>query len=156
MSDKRIKAFTLVEMLVVLAIIAMLLGLSLPFTSAFGKGLRIKTTARAIVGVLRLARSYAITYRNKYIVRFDVDNNSYWIEDMDGKLIDKKYFLPSSVKFSIPGDEKKDPISFQDDRIVFYPSGAIEDPGGFITISDKQGGSRTISIIGSTGKISVD
>ncbi len=155
LSAKR-KAFTLVEMLVVLAIIAMLLGISIPFTAGFGKGLRIKTSARAILGVLRVAKSSAITYRKEYTVIFDVENGEYWIEDTDGRILEKKHILPSSIKFKVPDDEEADPITFEDDNIVFYSTGAIEGASGSITIADKRGNSKTISVIGSTGKIIID
>ena len=149
-------AFTLVEMLVVLAIIAMLLGISLPFTSGFGKGLKIKTSARAILGTLRVARSNAVTYREKYSVIFDVDSGEYWIEDSDDRIVEKKRRLPSSIEFKIPDDEEADPVTFEDDEVVFYTTGSAKGASGSITITDRQGTSRSISIIASTGKITVE
>lgn len=150
--------FTLVEMLVVLAIIGMLLGISIPFTSQFGKGLRIKTAARAISSTLRLARSDAITYRKKHIAFFDVEKGEYWVENAEGEIAEKKRRLPSSIEFKLSSDaeEETDPITFEDDKIVFYPTGGIEGTSGSITITDKQGTSKTISVIGSTGKITTN
>ncbi len=150
------QAFTLVEMLVVLAVITLILGLSLPFTSGFGKGLRLKTAARAILGTLRVAKSNAITYRQKYVVFFDKDNSEYWIEDDEGKLFERKRRLPPSIKFEDRSEEDADPITFEGDRVAFYTTGAIEEGSGSVTITDKQGNSKTISIIGSTGKIRVE
>lgn len=155
----RRNAFTLVEMLVVLAIIAMLLGISLPFTSGFGKGLRIKTTARAILGTLRVARSNAITYRKEYIVVFDVENGEYWIEDSEGAIFEKKRRLARSIKFQAlasEGEEAADPVTFEDDKVIFRSTGAIHGSSGSVSIADKRGDSRTISIIGSTGKITIE
>lgn len=150
------RAFTLVEMLVVLAVIAMLLGISLPFTAGFGKGLRIKTAARAILGTLRVAKSNAITHREKYAVIFDVENNEYWIEDSEGRTLERKRRLPGSIKFEVHDTEGQDPITFEDDRVVFYSTGAVEGTSGSVTITDRQGNSRTISIIASTGRIRID
>jgi len=150
------QAFTLVEMLVVLAVIALILSLSIPFTSGFGKGLRLKTAARAILGTLRVAKSNAITYRQKYTVFFDKEDEAYWIEDSEGRLFERKRELPSSIKFENPDDENTDPITFEDDKVVFYSTGAIEGGSGSVTITNKQGNSKTISIIGSTGKIRVE
>lgn len=149
------RAFTLMEMLVVLAIIALLLGISVPFTSGFGKSLRITTAARALSGTLRVARSNAITYREKYFVIFDVENGEYWLEDSEGRIFEKKRKLPSSVKFEVQDDEESDPITFENDRVTFYSTGAIEGPSGSITITDRQGASKTISILGSTGSITI-
>lgn len=151
-----IHGFTLVEMLVVLAIITMLLGITIPFTSGFGKGLRIKTSSRAIAGVLNVAKSNTITLRRNYTVVFDVKKDQYWIEDTGGKVYEKKYCLPSSVKFKVKDDEEADPVTFENDRVTFNASGSLEGPSGSVTITDKQGDSRTISVIASTGKVSID
>ncbi len=148
--------FTLVEMLVVLAIVAMLLGISLPFTSGFGKGLRIKTSARAVMGTLRVARSNAITHREENTVVFDVEEGEYWIEDSNGAIFEKKRRLSRSIEFKVPEDEESDPITFEEDKVTFYSTGAIKGISGSITIADKRNESRTISIIGSTGKITIE
>ena len=148
------KGFTLIEMLVVMAIIAMLLGASIPFTSNFGRGLRIKTSSRAVLETLRVAKSNAIAKRKKYSVVFDVDNKEYWIEDFEDKPCEKKHRLPAAVEFASK-DKNSDPISFQDDRVIFYPTGRLEE-GGSIDIMDKQGTAKTIFIIGNTGRISID
>lgn len=150
------RAFTLVEMLVVLAIVAMIMAISVPFTSSFGKGLRVKTTARSIVGVIRVARSNAITFRKKYSVVFDVKKSQYWIEDETGGVYEKKYYLPGPVKFEVKGDETADPVTFESDRVIFNSSGAIEGVSGSVTFTDKQGGTRTISIAGTTGNITIN
>ncbi len=150
------RAFTLVEMLIVLAIVAMIMAISVPFTSGFGKGLRIKTAARAITGMIKVAKSNAITFRKKYSVVFDVKKSQYWIEDETGHVYEKKYFLPSSIKFEIKGDEEGDPVTFENDRVTFNSSGSTEGPGGSATFTDKQGSSRTISVTGATGRIAIN
>jgi prepilin-type N-terminal cleavage/methylation domain-containing protein len=150
------KAFTLVEMLVVLAIIAMIMAISVPFTASFGRGLSIKTTARAIVGVMHVARSNAITFRKNYSVVFDVKKSQYWIEDPASHIYEKKYFLPSSIKFEIKDNKEADPITFGNDKVTFNPSGGVEGSSGTVTFTDKQGASRTISAIGATGNITIN
>ena len=143
-------------MLIVLAIIAMIMAISVPFTSGFGKGLRVKTTARAIAGVMYVARSNAVTFRKKYSVVFDVKKSQYWIEDEADHVYEKKYFLPGPIKFEIKGNEEADPVTFENDKVIFNPSGAVEGTSGAVTFTDKQGGSRTISVAGATGKIVIN
>lgn len=151
------RAFSLIEMLIVLAIMAMIMGISLPFTSGFGKGLKIKTTARAIIGMIRIARSNAATLRKNYSVVFDVKKGQYWIEDGSGQIYEKKYPLPSSIKFEVESDENIDPITFENDKVTFNSSGLIEGTGGSVTITDKLGGSsRTISAAGATENITIN
>jgi prepilin-type N-terminal cleavage/methylation domain-containing protein len=150
------RAFSLVEMLVVLAIIAMIMAISVPFTSDFGKGLRIKTTSRAIAGVLAAAKSNAMTLRKNFTVVFNVKESKYWIEDDTGRVYEKKYSLPGSIKFEVKDNNEEDPITFENDKVVFGPSGSLECEGGSIVFTDKQGDARTISVAKSTGKITVN
>ena len=148
--------FTLVEMLVVLAIMAMIMAMSVPFTSGFGKGLKIKTTARAIAGIMRVAKSNAVTFRKNYSAVFDVKEGRYWIEDDTGRVYEKKYSLPSLVKFEVKGNEEADPVTFENDRAVFNSSGSLEGVNGSVTFTDKQGDSRTISVVNTTAKITIN
>lgn len=152
------RAFTLVEMLVVLAIIGMIMAISVPFTSGFGKGLRIKTTTRAVGGIINVAKSNAVTFRKNYSVVFDVKKNQYWIEDDTGRLYEKKYSLPASVLFKVKGEDEAeaDPVTFENDRITFNASGSAGGVSGSVTLTDKQGDSRTISVAGATGKITIN
>lgn len=152
----RERAFTLVEMLVVLAIVGMIMAISIPFTSGFGKGLRIKTATRAVAGIMNVAKSNAVTFRKNYSVVFDVKKSQYWIEDSSGQIYEKKYYLPGSIKFEVQGDKEADPVTFENDRVVFNSSGAAEGASGSVTLLDKQGDSRTISVTGATGKITIN
>ncbi|MBU1912569.1 MAG: type II secretion system GspH family protein [Candidatus Omnitrophica bacterium] len=150
------RAFTLVEMLVVLAIIGMIMAISVPFTSGFGKGLRIKTATRAVGGIINAAKSNAVTFRKNYSVVFDVKKNQYWIEDDAGRIYEKKYSLPGSVAFKVKGDDQADSVTFENDRITFNASGSAGGVSGSVTLTDKQGDSRTISVAGATGKITIN
>lgn len=71
--------FSLMEIMVVLAIIAVLSSISMPVLRGFASTRRLKTSARAIVDTLKFARDMAITEKNTHLVVFDIDGNRYWL-----------------------------------------------------------------------------
>lgn len=71
--------FSLMEIMVVLAIIAVLSSISMPALRGFAATRRLKTSAEAIVDTLTFARDMAITERNTHLVVFDMDANRYWL-----------------------------------------------------------------------------
>ena len=109
------------------------------------------------MGTLRVAKSNAITYREKYTVVFNIKDKEYWIEDSKGRMFERKRRLSRSVNFENRSEdgEELDPITFKDDKVVFYSTGAVEGSSGEITIVGRSGNSKTISIIASTGKITI-
>lgn len=100
------KAFTLIEAIIVLAIMTMFFAISMPLFSRFMEKSKLDTTARSIVSALRTGRSYAISNNDDYYVFFDVNTtpNTYFIsEDEDGSSVkEKTYKLPTGIWFYDP------------------------------------------------------
>lgn len=71
--------FSLMEIMVVLAIIAVLSSISAPALRGFAATRRLKTAAEAVADTLTFARDMAITERNTHLVVFDMDANRYWL-----------------------------------------------------------------------------
>jgi general secretion pathway protein H len=78
------RGFTLVELLVVLAIGGLLLTVVPPLISASMPGVELKAAARRTAGALRLAREIAIARGRDAAWVVDVENNRYRI-DGDGR-----------------------------------------------------------------------
>ena len=150
-------AFTLMEMLIVLAVIALILGVSIPFFASFTKGAKLKTAAKDITAVLNTARSLAITHRRNYSVTFDYSArpHSYYISDEDDQLYEKKYYLPSSIRFNRPLSPDE-PTTFTSGKATFSSTGGLTGSAGSVWIADKREDFRRISVSNTTGRVKID
>lgn len=151
------KGFTLMEMLVVLAVVAMLLGVSIPFFASFTKGAKLKTAASDLTAILNTARSFAITYRQNYSVVFDSSSapHSYYIVDNSGQVYGKKYNLPSGTKFSRPSSPEQ-ATTFEADRAVFTSTGGLSGSSGSVWVADKKQDFRRVNVSNTTGRVRID
>lgn len=101
----KITGFTLIEMLAVMAIIAIILSLALPTFGPMIRTLKLKTAAENLANVLESARQYAITSGVDCYVVFptttgdtDMDYKAYKIYKPDtNTTIGKWEFLPNSI-----------------------------------------------------------
>ncbi len=146
------KAFTILEIIIVLAIMAMFFAISVPLFSKFTEKAKLDTAARSVTSALRTARSYAITKSSIYDVKFDTSTtpNTYYIRDEAASIIDKKYKLPSGVAFVN--------IGFTDGEAVFLSTGQLNEsnPDTFVEVIDNAGVSKRITVERTTGRTKID
>ncbi len=81
MAKTRSGGFTLVELLVVLAIAGLLLAVTPPLITAAMPGMELKAAARRTAGGLRLAREIAVAQGRDVAWMLDVEQNRYAIEN---------------------------------------------------------------------------
>ena len=118
--------FTLVEMLVVLAIIALTATFAAPLLSGGADGLRLDMASRELATALRVTRSAAITRNTQIALMIDVDRRTF-----GSTVVSPRPFGPNiearltyaSVMRSAPSDG-----GFQ-----FFPDGSST--GGDVTLS---------------------
>lgn len=95
------RGFTLLELLVVLAIMALLTAMSAPAISGYLRGARLRGGARQVASALRLARQLAITERRNHTVHFNIDDRQFWVEQV-GVLVGERRTLPDTIDFHPP------------------------------------------------------
>lgn len=71
--------FTLLELAMVVTILAIIVGASLPAFNRFQKRARLSAEASRIVQTLRYAQQRSVLERKRIPVVFDLENKAYWI-----------------------------------------------------------------------------
>ena len=77
------RAFTLVELVLVMVVIAVIAAMVVPSLSGSARGRRIGDTANQIVSLARLARTQAVTDGKTYRLNIDPNGGSYWLTVRD-------------------------------------------------------------------------
>jgi general secretion pathway protein H len=138
--------FTLLELTVVLALLALLTGLVLPGLQRAVKKERDRANLRQLTTALRLARSQAATTHQRVRVFLDKETGRYWLEGSNRRGILTGMRL---------GDTR---LVWQDqDRrqgyIAFYGDGSSS--GGKVTLADAAGRNYTLEVEIITGKVTL-
>ena len=129
--------FTLIEMLVVLAILAVTATFAAPLLSAGAEGVRLDMASRELVTALRVTRSAAITNNQQTTLMVDVDRRRF-----GSTVVPERSFAPNI--------EAK--LSFA------TGIGSATSVGGFRFFPDgsSTGGDVTLSLQGKQAKLCVD
>lgn len=155
-SDRRC-GYTLIELIIVLAIVGTVISISVPFVSSFLFRANLESSAEDIVSTLRWARRLAITKRKEYRVIFNPQRGKYWLEDKEGNIEGERHSLQENIVFADPElnkmQEEDGIVEFDnpdDSGFSFYPQGTAE--SGSIYLRGKESERwYTITITASTG-----
>lgn len=98
-------AFTIIELLGVMILIAMVFAISIPLFAKFSQSMNLDIATRTAVSVLRTARGMAIGDNKKYYVVFDNEKtpNEFFI--YDGTEIVEQVFKTPVNSFFFKGDD---------------------------------------------------
>lgn len=90
---KQINGFSLIELLLVIAIMSLIVGISIPFYQSFQLSSQIDTTTNEIVGSLRRAqiRSMASDFDDSWSVRIGTNNQITIYKGLDFNTRDTNY-----------------------------------------------------------------
>ena len=143
---KKIRFFTSIEFVVVLAIISLLLGLTTVYYFNFKTATALKLSAYEVAAVLNQARSLAITNQDKYSVVFDLANNKYEIQDVSANRIDEEHCLTEGIVF--------DSVSFIGSNVEIFSSTGTA-IAGTVKLKDNKAQTYSINVNGATGRVKV-
>lgn len=167
-------AFTMVELVVVVIIIAVMFAVSLPTLRGVSKGNRLRSDVRELMNLMKYARTEAVFGARTTQVFLDTKKHQYWLDlrTPDPKTgrynprdlkttMERKRDLESGVWFSaVTADEdnilKDGVIAFD-----FYPDGTAS--SGLISISNRKpdnpdagGAEYTLEVFPSTGMVELN
>ena len=75
----RLRAFTLLELILVMTILVLVVSMLAPSLRGFGIGRSNDNTARQLVSLAKYARTQAISEGRRYRLNFDTQSNAFWL-----------------------------------------------------------------------------
>lgn len=145
--------FSLLELLIVVAAVAVLLTITMPQIGRYWQAYRLDSATQTLTSNLEFARYTAISRGSLVTISFSPAARQYEIFEDDngngiretGETLRGTYSLPPQVSFSgsgllgPPGDPTgpvPDPISFSGDRVIFNSRGKIQNGLGCIYLKN--------------------
>ena len=142
---------TLVELLVVLTVIGIIVGMSVPSLLGYAKQLHLKTTTRQLMGLLSLARSTAISSHADHAVIIDQEHGQVNVMNVaSGESLERAVRLPPKITVTLQVNGQPSPTM----QFVFRSSGSLTGRTVELVVGD-QDRHHTIAVTGSTGTITL-
>lgn len=152
------KGFTLLELVVVLAIVALSVGLVLPALETGLRHWRLQAAVQEVATLVRFTRNQAVARRKPLQVILDAPRRVYWLDDAEAPVLDdpeqagekgiRLYALPTELRFgSLAGEPG---LVRGRVGIVFFPKG--NSTGGEVEVVDPRGKEYRVHVEPLTGR----
>ena len=128
--------FTLIEVLTVIAIIAIVLGIVIPNVLGWLPRYRLSSGAEEIQSTLQLARLGAVKQNMNATVTFSTTTHTF-LASIDGRTI-KKGKMPAGIII--------DSVTSPSSQVQFDSRGLANGSNGIILVKNNQGGTKTITV----------
>lgn len=140
MENKTQSGFTLIELMIVIALLTLIVSIALPNFNQLVASNRLQAQADQIEGLLQYARNQAIAGRRNYEI--NIDDQRWWVaasaDVKSGTAVEKEHEMPTAIVVSRKPAEK---ITFNPNgsangqNIVLCAAGQLKsDQGYFIEI----------------------
>ena len=143
------KGITLMELVIVMAIIALGAVLMVPNIGAWLPNYRLRSATRDVVSSLRVAQMKAVASNVAYRVSFNNGNNSYVIQRSSGGL-----FLDEGGTQTLPSGVSFNGVSFGGNAFVSFNPNATATSGSAV-LRNSKGTQKTISVLSTTGRVRI-
>lgn len=124
----RMNGFTLFEMLLLLAVLALIATISLPMLREPAPGLQLRAMAYDLVNKLRKARGAAIKSNKDHTMTIDVAARRYWVEGLT-----KPSRIPKQISVDV-ATVQREQINGRRARMRFRPDGTSS--GGTVILTN--------------------
>jgi len=171
--DKR--GTTLVELIIVIAIIGILALIGIPEISRFSADYKVRSCATDLIQNMRVARAMAIKENRNYLITFDIANNNYRIgfdgsgdndllDAVDGfgtgpvRVVDTQAQYENGIVYGRGNGPAGASVTFNGNGVVFSPNGSVQAIGGLVGsvfFQNARGDSYRVVLSNISGQINV-
>ena len=160
MNDRNTKGFTLIELIVVVALVTVMSVMAFPTFAGWIARARLRDAARTVYSDMQLARIRAIETGAQWRISFAPEKGTYMVVDPGTDMIldtkddvekivnifeTRKGISFGTAQGAIPGaSEPADGVSFNGNRVTFLPIGSA-DRGGTVYLKNERG--ETFAIV---------
>ncbi len=136
------RAFTLLELVLVMMLLCIVAAMCVPSMRAFGQGQRIKACSAHLVSLAQYARAQAVTRGIAYRLNFDTTGGTFWLTSEQngafqslGEDFGRTFAAPDGVTFEwIGGAVERGAIPYME----FLPTGRTTEAAG-VRLTDAAG-----------------
>jgi prepilin-type N-terminal cleavage/methylation domain-containing protein len=148
------KGITLIELVIVMAIIAIGAVLAAPNIGAWLPNYRLKGATRDIVSLIKQAQMKAVSYNLEYRVYFNGTTRTYWLERGDRSSNSTNWGTPGALEGIINSLPTGISITYTSNFVEFNPDSTCS--GASITLANNRGKKSVITLTTSTGRVYVN
>jgi len=139
------RGFSLVELLVVLAIMGLVVAVAVPTSARFYESMQLRQAARTTLSMLVAARERALSSGRPQDVRVRPSARRLWAGDSE-------YEFPSAVTVTVHGAAE---LNYEDIGVIrFYPEGGAS--GGGIDLRRANGDGTAVNVDWLVGRVTIE